>query len=245
MRYYKVNKIRHRVFDPQDKITLPNGSVIRSDWRKGQVGDWVRADDDCVIQILRRGQMLKAKGKNKVREYVGTCTGTFPVSNTVKMDTSRRVNIYSFGGNKKADDILLDRARLTKHEHLFVMYIQKGYAPKDAYLKAYPTKNTRYAEQKSGQLIRTERISSAMKKDLEPVCDELEINPKVVLSGIKTEAFGADKADTRLKALFKLSDILDLEDKHKVSVTQVAVGAFKGFSEEQLEAVKPKEIENE
>ena len=96
MRYYKVNKIRHRVFDPQDKITLPNGSVIRSDWRKGQVGDWVRADDDCVIQILRRGQMLKAKGKNKVREYVGTCTGTFPVSNTVKMDTSRRVNIYSF-----------------------------------------------------------------------------------------------------------------------------------------------------
>jgi hypothetical protein len=84
-----------------------------------------------------------------------------------------------------------------------------------------------------------------MKKDLEPVCEELEINPKVVLSGIKTEAFGADKADTRLKALFKLSDILDLEDKHKVSVTQVAVGAFKGFSEEHLEAVKPKEIENE
>jgi hypothetical protein len=115
--------------------------------------------------------MLKAKGKNKVREYVGTCTGTFPVSKTVKMDTSRRVNIYSFGGNKKADDILLDRARLTKHEHLFVMYIQKGLAPKDAYLKAYPTKNTRYAEQKSGQLIRTERISSAMKKDLEPVCE--------------------------------------------------------------------------
>ena len=239
---YKVNGRTHKVFDPEDKIVLPNGSVIKTDWRKGDVGDWVKADDECVIQILRRGEMLRAKGKNKLREYVGTCTGTFPVSRTVKMDTSRRMNIYSFGGNKKADDILLDRARLTKHEHLFVTYMASGMVPKEAYLKAYPTNNTRYATFKAGQLLTTERIGTAMKKELKPVCEELGIDPKVILKNIKLISECAAKDETKLKALFKLSDILDLEDKQKVSVTQMAVGAFKGFTTEEIANIKPKEI---
>ena len=243
MRNYKVNGVRHQVFDPDDSITLPNGSVIKSDWKKGNVGDWVKADDECVIQVLRRGKMLRAKGKDKIREYIGTCTGTFPISKTVKMDTSRRVNIYSFGGNKKADDILLDRARLTKHEHLFVVYMAKGMAPKDAYMKAFPTKNGRYAEHKSAQLIRTERVLTAMKKELEPVMEELGIDPKAILRNIKLIAFSSEKDETKLKALFKLSDILDLEDKSRTTVTQMAVGAFKGFTEDQIESIKPKELE--
>jgi hypothetical protein len=243
MKMYKVNGNDYKVFEPEDMI--PEGTVILSDWRKGHVGDWVKADDDCVIQILRRGRMLRAKGKDRVREYVGTCTGTFPISKTVKMDTSRRINIYSFGGNKKADDILLDRARLTKHEHLFVVYICKGMALKDAYMRAFPTKNARYAEHKSAQLIKTERVRTAMKEELKPVMEELGIDEKIVLEGIKSEAFGADKADTRLKALFKLSDILDLEDKNRTTVTQMAIGAFKGFSPEELDAAKPKELESD
>ena len=52
MRSYKVNGVRHRIFDPEDSIVLPNGSVIISDWKKGNVGDWVKADDECVIQVL-------------------------------------------------------------------------------------------------------------------------------------------------------------------------------------------------
>ena len=159
------------------------------------------------------------------------------------MDTSRRVNIYSFGGNKKADDILLDRARLTKHEHLFVVYMAKGMAPKDAYMKAFPTKNGRYAEHKSAQLIRTERVLTAMKKELEPVMEELGIDSKAILKNIKLIAFSSEKDETKLKALFKLSDILDLEDKNRTTVTQMAVGAFKGFTEDQIESIKPKELE--
>jgi hypothetical protein len=242
MRNYKVNGVRHKIFDPEDSIVLPDGSVIIADWRKGNVGDWVKADDECVVQVLRRGKMLRAKGKDKIREYIGTCTGTFPISRTVRMDTSRRINIYSFGGNKKADDILLDRARLTKHEHLFVVYIAKGMAPKDAYMRAYPTKNARYAEYKSAQLIRTERVQTAMKKELEPVMEELGIDPKAILRNIKLIAFASDKDETKLKALFKLSDILDLEDKNRTTVTQMAIGAFKGFTEDQIEDAKPKEL---
>ena len=84
----------------------------------------------------------------------------------------------------------------------------------------------------------------AMKKELEPIVEELGISPKYVLDRIKSEADSSEKADTRLKALFKLSDILDLEDKSSTKVTQVTGALFQGFSEDQLESVeRPKEIE--
>ena len=97
MRSYRVNKINHTVFDELDEV--PKDIHYLRDWREGQVGDWVLSDDDCVIQILRRGSMLKTKGKSRTREYVGTATGTFIISKSKKMDTSRRINIYSFGGD--------------------------------------------------------------------------------------------------------------------------------------------------
>ena len=93
MRIYKVAGIEHKVYEPEDP--LPGRLIVRDNWREGGIGDWVKADDDCIIQILRKGEMLKAKGKNRVRTYIGTCTGTFPVGNKNKLDTNRRANIYS------------------------------------------------------------------------------------------------------------------------------------------------------
>ena len=243
MRQYTVKRVRHRVYEPNDP--LPQSLKVVKDWRNGHVGDWVEADDECIIQILRRGKMLRAKGKNKVREYVGTCTGTFPIGPNIKMDTSRRVNIYSFGGEKRPSERLSDRKNLTGAEHVFVMYVSQGMDPKDAYLKAFPTNNIRYAKEKSTDLIKTERIRTAMKEELKPVLEELGVNEEYILKGIKSEAETAEKADTRLKALFKLSDIMDLEDKNQTTVTQISGAVFKGFGEEEVkEITRPKEIES-
>ena len=243
MRYYKVNKIEHRVYDPDDAI--PEELEINDDWRKGQIGQWVRTDDDCVLQILRRGRMLKPKGKSRIIEYIGTCTGTFVVSARSKMDTSRRVNIYSFSGSKSSEDVLLDRDSLTKGEIMFVMYVSGGMSPRDAYMKAFPTKNLGYAEQRSSQLIKTKRVQTAMKEELKPVLEELGIDEKAVLQEINTIALGSEKDETRLKALFKLSDIMDLEDKTRTSVQQITGVQFKGFTDKDVEALpdRPKEIE--
>ena len=85
-----------------------------------------------------------------------------------------------------------------------------------------------------------------MKEELKPICEELDIDERMVLKGIKDEAQTAEKADTRLKALFKLSDILDLEDKSQTKVTQISGVQFKGFMGEDLDkASRPKEIESE
>ena len=230
------------MFEPEDK--LPKSLKIVSDWRDGRIGDWVKADDDCVIQVLRRGQMLRSKGRDRIREYIGTCTGTFPIGPRTKMDTSKRANIYSFGGSKSPDNILLDRKNLTKAESVFVLYVTQGMPIETAYLKAFPTNNVSYAKEKSASLVRTERIKTAMKEELKPVLEGLGVNEEYILKGIKSEAETAEKSDTRLKALFKLSDIMDLEDKSQTKVTQISGAVFKGFGEANLEEVeRPKELD--
>lgn len=239
MRQYTVNKFKHKVYE--DETDIPSNITIVEDWRKGNIGDWVRADDGCVIQILRKGKMLRKKG---TRYYVGTCTGTFLVLPKTKMDTDRRSNIYSFGGHETPEEVVKNRKELTANEELFVkfMAIDKD-MPEEAYVKAFPTNNKRYARVKAANLLQTERIRTRMKEDLKPTLDELGIDDRMVLSGIKEEAVNAEKSDTRLKALFKLSDILDLEEKTTTKVQQVSGAVFQGFTDDMLEPVeKIKEI---
>ena len=114
--------------------------------------------------------------------------------------------------------------------------------PEEAYVKAFPTNNKRYARVKAANLLQTERIRTRMREDLKPTLDELGIDDRMVLSGIKDEATTAEKADTRLKALFKLSDILDLEEKNTTKTQQVTGAVFQGFTDEMLEPVKVKEL---
>ena len=92
--------------------------------------------------------------------------------------------------------------------------------------------------------MKTERVRTAMKEELKPVLKELDIDDKYVLKGIKKVVEGDEKAETKLKALFKLSDILDLEDKTQTKVTQLTGAVFQGFADNALEEVqRPKEID--
>ena len=243
MRHYRVNRIEHVVFDSSDEV--PSNITYLENWKDGIVGDWVLADDNCIIQILREGVMLKPKGKIRKTRYIGTCTGSFIVSDTMKMDTSRRVNIYSFGGNVERNERLEVRENLSTREGLFVQYMASGVPPQKAYLKAFPTNNPSYAGFRAGQLIRTTRVKTAMKEELKPVLEALNIDERYILEEIRSIIDTAPKEDTKLKALFKLADIMDMEDKNRTQVTSMAGALFQGFSPEALESVeRPKEIEN-
>jgi len=236
MRFYKVNGIEHKVFDPDDQ--LPQGLIIQSNWKKSNIGDWVKADDGCIIEVLRKGVMKRQKGKNKEVSYIGTCTGTFPAYKASQMDTERRLNIYSFGGGKLSDDVLVQRENLSKHEQVFVVYLASGLNAQDAYMRAFPTNNPGYAKFKSAQLVKTSRVRTAMKEELKPVMEDLELDETFVLKNIKEVILSSEKDDTKLKALFKLADIMDMEDKTRTNTTTLSVGAFKGFSDNILEEVQ-------
>ena len=241
MRRYKIAHSWHNVYENLEEA--PKDLKIQPEWRSAKIGDWILSDDNCVIQVLRKGKMKKTKGRNKVREYVGTCTGTFTTDKKTKMDTSKRDNIYSFGG-KNRDSILLDRTTLSQSEELFVQYLASGLPPQQAYIKAYPTNNPGYAHLMSGKLIKTERVKTAMKEELKPFLKELGINETWILQGLKNKVEFAEKDDVQLKALFKLADIMDLEDKTRNKVTQLTGAVFQGFTENMIEeAERPKELD--
>ena len=158
--------------------------------------------------------------------------------------TSRRINIYSFGGNKKSDDILLDRKDLSGAEALFVLNLAKGLSPKNAYLDAFPTNNDRYAHHKSAQLLKTERVYNAMKEEMKPVLKKLAVNEEWYVENMKSIVELGQSESNRLKALIELGDVMDVKDKNQTKVTQISGAVFKGFGEEILEEVKrPKEID--
>jgi hypothetical protein len=243
MRHYKVNKIQHTVFDSEDEV--PSDVHYLRDWRDASLSDWVLADDETVIQVLRLGTMIKPKGKVRRVTYIGTCTGTFVVSKKNKMDTSRRVNIYSIGGSIERDARVDERESLSTREELFVQYLSGGMDPRKAYLKAFPTNNPGYAGMRAGQLVKTKRVRSRMKEELKPFLEKLDLDEFYVLSNIKEVIDSCDKDDTKLKALFKLADIMDMEDKNRTQVTSVTGALFQGFTPEALEEVeRPKEIES-
>jgi len=243
MRHYTVNNVQYVVYESEDE--LPPDVYPIKDWRNGGLFDWVLADDGCFIQILRKGTMTKPKGKVRQVAYIGTCTGTFIVSPKTKMDTSRRVNIYSLGGDVERNQRLDDRENLSTREELFVTYLAKGVDPRKAYLDAFPTNNPHYAGIRAGQLIKTARIRSAMKEELKPYMEQLGLDENYVLSNIKEVIDSSDgKVADKLKALFKLADIMDMEDKNTTQVTTMTGAVFQGFTPEKLEEVeRPKEIE--
>ena len=239
MRYYVVKGIKHTVYETEKEVP-PHVNIVRN-WRNGTIEDWVLADDKCVIQILRKGNMLR---KNGERTYIGTCTGTFLVLKDTYMDTDKRVNIYSFGGDSTPEQVVMNRRKMTANEELFVQYL-RVMSLEDAYVRAFPTNNKQYARMKAVNLIRTERIKTAVREELKPILEEEGIDERMVLKGIKVEAQTAEKADTRLKALFKLSDILDLEDKNAPRIQQITGVQFQGLTNSMIEeAERPKEIES-
>ena len=241
MRHYTVKNIQYTVFESEDE--LPSDIRPIKDWRKGGLFDWVLADDGCYIQILRKGTMKKPKGKVREVAYIGTCTGTFIISPTTKMDTSKHVNIYSIGGDIERNQRLDDRENLSTREELFVSHLAAGMDPRKAYLAAFPTNNPGYAGLRAGQLIKTARVRSKMKEELKPYMEALGLDENYILSNIKEVIDSCDKDDTKLKALFKLADIMDMEDKNKTQITTMTGALFQGFTPEKLEEVeRPKEI---
>jgi len=233
MRSYTVKGREHVVYDALDE--LPNDIQYTDKWRDADIGDWVLADDGCIVQILRSGHLKRAYRKKDVK-YVGTCTGTFICSDVYKMDTDRRDNIYNLSG-KTPQDSVKTRTELTPKEQLFAQFVSQGMKATDAYLTAFDAKSKDYAHASAGLLLKQERIKTAMKESLKPVLEKLQINDSMVLSGIKEVAINGEKDSDKLRALFELADILEIKEVKK-EVTAIGGAVFKGFLPQDSEVIE-------
>jgi hypothetical protein len=226
MRKYEIKGVEHLVFDVGDEI--PDDIEVVDDWRNSTVNDWVLADDGCVIQVLRKSVF---RTRNGGQWTIGTVTGTF-LNGSKSMDTEPRESRYSLGG-KHSDRCIADRKEMTTNETLFARELTRGTSPEDAYIKIYRTNDRKYARVQAGILVKTERISRAMKEELKPVLKSLGISPEMILTGIRDIALSEESKDNdRLRALFELGEILELKEVNKV--TEVAGALFQGFAPEEI-----------
>ena len=238
MRKYNAGREEHKVYD--DVSEVPFSIKFLPNWKDGKIGEWVIADDRCVIQILRRGTMLN-KGKYKVT-YVGTCTGTYICSEKSTMDTERRKNIYSIGGSKTQYESVKERKNITGQESMFAKFVAFGMDPTEAYIKSFGTDNRRYAKVRAGILMSTERVVNKIDEELDDVFDKLGVSLEYLIGAAKEavddeENRTSDKL-TALKMLWEAKGVVKKEKQ-----TQVTGAVFQGFDNKQLEILeKPKEL---
>ena len=225
MRKYTVKDQSHTVYDNTDE--LPEDLKFLDNWREGDIGDWVLADDGCIIQVLRTGVFARPTKKIKALKYVGTCTGTFICKDAYKMDCDKRENIYNISG-KSPYTQTIERKEVTCKERIFASFIAEGMERTEAYLRAFETKSKHYAQAQAGLLLKQERVRTVMKEALKPVLAKLGINDTMVLSGIKDVAVSGEKDSDKLKALFELADILEIKETKK-EITAIGGAVFKGF----------------
>lgn len=237
MQTRKIKKIEYPLFKDKKEFEhyLPTQYLVK-DWRNGEEKDWVLTDDGKVCMIIKRGSLSHGTSKTIKQDYVRTVIGSFLCKPSIKMEGEMRKNMYSFGSrDMTAKERQKERKEPTTSEFLFAKYVAKGDDIVDAFIRAFPTNNRKYAKREAGVLLKTDRVKSLVREEIDKLMNEAEITPLYILEKMKDiiESDGSRDSDkvSLLKELVNIAGMKDM-DKKSESVT-----VFQGFSPEQLNAI--------
>jgi hypothetical protein len=241
MKTRKVSGVEHYLYDSELEFreTHKNVSLVY-DWRHSNRGDWVLSDDGQVCQVLHLGVMKKSDRK-KETTFIRTIIGSFICTEKVKMKGEMRTNMHTFSTDGKSPSVRKrERKEPTGKEFLFAKYVAKGDDVVEAYMKAFPSKNENYAANQANLLLKTDRIKSLVREEINKYLDEAEITPRYLLEEMrdiidKQESNDRDKI-TAITTLMKISGMMDTEKKSE------SVTLFQGFTKEQLNAIQKPEV---
>lgn len=226
MEFKKIKNKLHYLYTLSEWVTkYPDRQVCH--WKAGKEGDWVLTDDDHVCEILRKAKYGRS-------EIVRTICGTYDINQETEMTGEIPDNIYSFSKNNTYSNFR-ERKVVTSRELLFARYIAKGDDVVKAYLGAYKTDNPDYADRRSRELLKTERVQKMVDEQIARILDEEGVTPNYIIKTYKQVSDLSDRDSDRLKALDSLSKISGLFEKEK-QTEQLTV--FAGFTDEQMEAIK-------
>ncbi len=187
MRSREIKGIVHFMYEWEEFSENNPDETITENWREGQEGDWVLTDDGTVVQILKRKSMYRTDNYGKGgSQYVRTVCGSFICRPGSRMDSNFRKNIYSFGGDKTAEEHFRERQELTRREWLFVCYYLTDIDnPVGAYLTAFSTKSFKWAKDQAYKLLRQRRIMDAVNQNINEVGEETGATVEWAIRSIK------------------------------------------------------------
>lgn len=220
------------------KTAFPENDIVLKQWRKGNQGEWVLTDDNCVVQILKYGYITDKKGTRN--PYIRTICGTFSVNDTKQvMKGVIAENIYTFSRTNEYNRFI-KKEGVTSREVLFAQYIASGTNAISAYQKAYSTTNDSYAKSRSTQLLKTKRMQQMISEEVKKVLDDEGVSPNYIIKRYKTISdIGENDAVTlrALDSLAKISGLFAVDDKRTEQLT-----VWTGFTPEQLDAIKQEKL---
>ena len=255
MEIMKIKKIPHLIF--KDKTEFENyflgkvGTVppLVENWKEGQEGEWVLADDGGVVQILKRANTNKDKVPS--RAWVRTVVGTFPINKYKdKMDTDTTLRKYPDGryrfggGSDRTWQIIKNRERPTKKEKLFAMYIIAGHSPEESYKRAYKYNgDIAKLKFKAWTLIKQERIMTQVREEIREAAEKAGVGQDSVFKYLKR--FIEDEgvpSNQRLDAIEKLAKYLDVETEGN---SQTGFTGFFGSMQQRKVGDRLKKLEGD
>ena len=221
MKSQKIKGVEHFVYEDENEFRkhYPN-TPLTSAWKTAEIGDWVKADDGGVCQVLRKRQ-IKHPSDSETRvwasHYIGTVVGTFLTFKKAKMDTdfSNHPNRYTFTTNKVVNSNR--RAECTRQEirfaQAYVALLPKvtthGFTIEDVYYNAYKmayghmsvfVDDRKKVVQRAETLSGRPRIVSEINENIKDTAKSIGMDTEWVLQGIKDLGDNSDDDGVKLKA---------------------------------------------
>ena len=219
----------------------PTANVV-FDWRKGNEGDWVMADDGGVVQLLKVNKKVNHPGDSKNYKYangwVRTVVGSFINKENVKMDTDfdAHPNRYTFSKKiKNTNKRVVDRKKVTKKEKEFATNIVVGMGAVEAYKNAYTELSDNKARKKATILLKQERVMKEIEKSVLDVAKSLGIDHEYILGKLKTLADYSEDDNIILQSTKELGKIVGTSGNNIKQKEVGLLGVFQGFSPDELE----------
>ena len=123
---------------------------------------------------------------------------------------------------------------------MFAQFVAKGENIVDAFLKAYPTNNRRYAEGQAKILLKAKRVQKLIRDEIDKVLVDADITPLYLLEQMRSIVDSGDSQDRdkiqAIKTLMQISGMMDTEKRTE------SVAVFQGFTKEQLDAIGSGEV---
>lgn len=251
MKYQKIRGVRHYVFDNEEEFAEHFKSKgkevpeIVMEWRDAEEGDWVKADDGGIVQILRaRG--LKSYNRKKHfykcmqhRGYCRTVVGTFFRMKNAYMDTDfdNHPSRYRFTTDTSSTWQMKKRDKgITYLERRWVLMILTGRDFYDAYCDVFGAETN--ITDKVNLLLKQERIQKAMRDSINDIAKEAGIDHKYILTELKRIVEETDSERLKRDCLKDLGEALGTFSANTKMLGPRVSGGFIGFSQQRLAEIE-------
>ena len=254
--YRVIKGKRHYVFDNVEEFVefydskmMTPPDVVKN-WREAKEGDWVFSDDNRIIRLLKVAQLNHPNDRKNykwAKGYVRTVVGTFVNNEKTFMDTDfdQHLNRYTFSKTiKYTNNRVKKRSKLTNNEKIFTTNVVSGMGPVKAYMDAFKATSEDKSRKKALILLKQERVMTDIEKGVLDVAKEMGIDHRYILERLKCLSDNSEDDNIILQSTKELGKIIGTSVNSFKQRDVGVIGMFQGFSPDQIESVKTKEIAN-